>query len=458
MVSSTQRKMASPVMLDDAAYQVIFQPNMAFLIHEHPELFHKEAFGSSSCDRNSSTCSLADSTNREDDAVGDAKKKTKNKRFGLPLPTKLKKKLKSRTNKKRKGKKSKMTSLAKSAVEPSKKLIEKWKSMSLKKQEAEFSGSLFAGRLEDEDTISKLPTIREDSYALQDSPSSPHENGINPNPVADERKLPISKKWKSVKRFFKNLKSSRNSGADAFTVSTTCSPRTMGDDNSHHDDDDASHDLTELALASASDETFFSLKSELSTMHQEDLQVSSPCSNPSNELPPSLTLVQPPSSSSSVARQASCVANIVWNGRVPQEYDYPSDEEDASVDSMVTPTQEESSVDSDIVSPVPSPPVIPTESPRKKILNYKKTKKTKAHVVKPTTVAAFPRNVRALLSLVTVVLCALYVWRKCCDLPQGVLKLPTTTAAWSLMTSGANILSSKSSFEMEDSEWPFDEC
>lgn len=428
---------------DGVTYEVDFRPNMPALFYENIKPIQEEPPGTSSDTSTTSTPSSGDSNSDEDDVVGDVMKNTKKNRFGLTLPSKLKKKLKSRTNKKVKGKSKMASLLSTSATEPSQSLIQKWKGgigyKKLKDPE-ESSGSLFAGRLE-EGTITKLATIQESSVP-QEEPSTPRK--CTQNLVVEERTEPRKKRnWKLVKRFLKKLKnkdtesSSQSSVADTASTSSS-SPRTHIVEESY----DVIRDDTEVAMASEED-TFFSLTSSepITTTTQPSLP-----SNSSKVLPPSLTLVRP----SSVARQASGAANFVWNGSVQlpiQEVDYPSDEEDSSVDSI-------------IVSPVPSPP---SGNPRKKILNYKKAGKAKkktASVKKApvNSVAASRWNVWALL--LATVLCALSVWQKCIRLPRrDVSNFAVASQLNSDVASISFLVSQGEGSEMkEDSEWPYDEC
>eukprot|EP00526_Cylindrotheca_closterium_P011904 CAMPEP_0113616006 /NCGR_PEP_ID=MMETSP0017_2-20120614/8006_1 /TAXON_ID=2856 /ORGANISM="Cylindrotheca closterium" /LENGTH=464 /DNA_ID=CAMNT_0000525285 /DNA_START=331 /DNA_END=1725 /DNA_ORIENTATION=+ /assembly_acc=CAM_ASM_000147 len=436
--------------IDGITYQVDFQPNTATLIYE-----------------------MSQRTIQEEPLK---KKQKKKSRFGLSssLPSKLKKKLKSRTNKKIKGK-SKMAALKSAAIEPSKNLIKKWKANSSshnKYQDLESSGSLFTGRLEDDGDIN-LPSIFQESCELQQEKTTAfHHHRITQNEVVEEKQKKATKKrWKRVKRFlqnkFKNTKSSQSSVAD--TASTTSSPtRTMVDSSNDVVAVAALRDDTEIALASAAagDETFFSLPS--TTEHPESEQSLPSSSEYKASLPPSLTLVRPPS----VARQARA-ANFVFNGRI--EVEYPSDEEDSSL----------SVDDSVIVSPVPCHHPPTDGSPRKKILNYKKkktatiktTEKAQVVVVQPTrttVVASFRRwNVWALL-LVAALGALLSVWQAWFALPQEDV---SSESVASLVISGANIsyydlqaagLGEEyyyyennmimTTMEDSDKEWPWDEC
>ncbi|CAJ1939185.1 unnamed protein product [Cylindrotheca closterium] len=405
-------------------YEVDFKPNTAILAYP-------------------SESSSITVSSLGDTIVGDVqKKKQKGRSFGFSLPSKLKKKFTSRTNKKIKGK-AKMASLksaAAAASEPSKNLIRKWNSTSSWNYEPlESSGSLFAGRLEDDNVnINSLPTVPEESSERlqpQESSSSSSSFRLNKNKTTQnevvQENIP-KKKWKRLKRLltkFKNHKSSQSSVAD--TASTTSSPSPPPRVESL---DAALRDDTEVALASA-DDTFFSIPPETTTCL------------PSHKtpLPPSLTLVRP----SSVARQASA-ANFV--NMMPQEVEYPSDEEDSSVDSIVSPV------------PCGSPPRT------KKILNYKKNvkvannkKKTKAPVVvaksstatTTATVVALRRwNVWALL--LVAVLCALSVWQAWFALPREAVSEPVI----SLVSSGANISYVGECYYYKvdgRDEWPWDE-
>lgn len=424
------------VEINGVAYEVYFQPNTATLVYERSQLLESTS---------SYTHTSTSSSSSDDDAVvGDAKKKQKS-RFGFSLPSKLKKKLKSRTNKKIKGK-SKMASLKFDAFKPSKKIIQKWKASSNNNSKyqdlQQFSGSLFAGRLEEDDEITNLPTIHE-CYALKQA--SFRSKRTETDGVIQEKKS--KKRLNRISRLLKKLKirsrSSQSSVAD--TASTTSSPRNNGPSDALRDD-------TEVALASE-EQTFFTIPVEQPSP--------SSCELSRAVMPPSLTLVRP---SSFVARQSRAANFVKFHGSVPcpHEVDYPSDEEDSSVDS--------------IVSPVPVPcPIAATNtttangSPRKKILNYKKNKmakKTKAHVApaakkSATVVAASRWNVGALL-LVTVI-GVLSVWQAWFAMPQ----METLKSVACLATSGANIsygvgeqFSYKTMVEDKNSdnvEWPYDE-
>ncbi|KAL3942527.1 MAG: hypothetical protein SGBAC_003303 [Bacillariaceae sp.] len=430
------------VEINGVAYEVDFQPNTATLVYERSQLLES-----------TSPSTLTSSASSSDDVVvGDVKKKEKNKgRFNFSLPSKLKKKLKSRTNKKIKGK-SKMASLKSAAFEPSKKIVKKWKASSKNNSKyqdlQQSSGSLFAGRLEEDDEITNLPTVHQSNELKQ---ASFRSKRTETDGVIQEKKS--KKRFKRIGRLLKKLKirtrSSQSSVAD--TASTTSSPRRSNDHPALRDD-------TEVALASE-DQTFFTIPVEQPLPSSYELSKA--------VLPPSLTLVQP---SSSVARQARAANFVKFHGSMPcphDEVDYPSDEEDSSVDS--------------IVSPVPCPTAATNTatasgSPRKKILNYKKNKtakKTKAHsapagktsatVVASSSSSSRSWNVWALL-LVTA-FGVLSVWQAWFALPQ----METRKSVACLATSGANISyvvgGEQFSYNVmvednnsDDVEWPYDEC